>query len=231
MPGSVPRPGVRVSLTGEVIEDRAPAAPPPSYVGAAPAPQMPNPAARVSAMRQQELPRSGSSGTVIAVVVALAVLLLGGGGYWYLMNRTNPKDQVQKLFEAFKKKDWETVYSMSELSEESKKQIPDAKAYADQMNQNGQRIPGGWDTVLNGLTLVKVGEPTFSDGEATVSADIKISLMGFNQTVKQQFRLKNHLGIWKIVEDKSAINSLAGMGGGGRGVRGGMGNFGGMGGM
>ena len=47
-PGSAPRPGVRVSLTGEVIDDSMNTAPPPSYVGGAIPPPRPAGSAGIS---------------------------------------------------------------------------------------------------------------------------------------------------------------------------------------
>ncbi|HZO90628.1 MAG TPA: hypothetical protein VFB38_20030 [Chthonomonadaceae bacterium] len=238
-----PAPGMRVSLTGEIIDPglSAPAPQPPrpsSYPGSVPAtpPRPGRPHSAVTMPLRREGARSRSiSGNAIAIVIAILVLGLGAfGGWWYLQHRTHPKTQAEKFFTAIKTMDWKTVY---ETSEQASTKYASAQEFEKKMNDVINQNPGA-AAMMKGLASsvdFKVGEPTINGDEATVPvtislAGINLSQMGQSGTIN--VKMKNFGGIWKVSSDNKNINLDAdkGMGGMGAPGQGGMGGFGGMGG-
>lgn len=235
-PGAAPRPGVRVSLTGEVIDDSMTNnAPPPSYVGggAAPPPR-PVGTARPTGMNRpvQETPSSGS-GAGIAIVLVV-ILLLGGvgfGGWWFMTHpRSNPKENALHVYTAMLKGDWATAYDYMDKSGASN--VPSKEAFVklqeDQINAN-PTAKMGIDLLKNSTSDYKVGEPVINGTEADVPTSCKMTIMGQSLTFKGTAHMVYRGGKWllKVGGDYSSglksgqdligkpDNLPGGMGGGG----------------
>jgi hypothetical protein len=220
-PGSAPRPGVRVSLTGEVIEEAAPAVPPPSYVGGAVPPPRPTaqPANTGAGRRSkyEEAPGTTQGNTLNAIILTVMfVAFVGIGGWYYLSSRTNPKDQTTKYLTAVKQQDWKTLYTVIDLSEEDKKRLPDAAAFEKEAKEKLGSTPLGPQmfTLLKDMTFT-VSEPTIEGEKASVPIVLNIKFMGQEQKVNQTIQLVNHGG-WKVTQSAGAMGGGM-MGGGGMG--------------
>lgn len=211
--------GARVSLTGEVIDDHAASASPPSYVGGgAPArPPIgiaPRPEGTVSRIVSRGVPvpeaRAKSGGAPI-VVFLIGLLVLGGlgaGGWWFLTPHSSPKAVVQKFDTAIAANDWKTLYSLIEMSADAKSQYPNADTFASSMTDQlakARSNPLGTavvDAFTKAYQTAQIGEPTVTGDSATVPVTITISLslMGTtrDKTSTQQVPLRKVNGAWKI---------------------------------
>lgn len=236
------RPGVRVSLTGEVIDSGMPeAAPPPNYVGggspipptmprpgAPPRPGGPvHPAARRMAMETPA--QSSGNGAVMAIVVILVLALVGVGGWWLLTHRSsnsNPKTVAQRFMNAFKSMDWKTMYELADDSSTDKAKYPNAQAFADDMNNkiNQPGVGAFVKVIMDGIKEIKVGEATITGDTATVPVTVTVSMMGQEQTQTSSMTLKKTSGGWKV--SSGGMNGVGGGGGMGGGMGGGAGGGG-----
>lgn len=227
--------GTRVSLTGEVIDDNAGSAPPPSYVGGGQAlrppvgapPRTGGPASARAAYGapRSEAPAKSSGGIVVAVLAGLLVLGgLGAGGWWFLTPHTTPKMVVQKFDTAIGAQDWKAVYPLVELSPDIKAKCPDATAFASYMTaemDKARSVPMGGgvvDGVIKAYQTAQVGEQKIEGDSATVPITLKLSIavlgMTSEKAIEQQIPLHKVNGAWKIDSLKSAIPGGVGPGGG-----------------
>ena len=226
-------PGARVSLTGEVIEQNGPAAPPPSYVaGGAPSrPPVGGPprtggtaSSRTAYAPQPSTAPTKSGGGIIAILVGLLVLGgLGAGGWWFLRPHTSPKVVVQQFDTALGARDWKTIYMLVEFPADTKTKYPNADAFASSMNselEKAQSIPGAGslvDSFTKAYQSAQVGEPTINGDTATVPVTMTVSLsFGGAKTEKtstQQIPLRKVSGVWKIDGMQGAMSGAGALGG------------------
>jgi len=218
--------GTRVSLTGEVIEDNAGSAPPPSYVGGgAPvrppvgvAPRAAGPAASRAAYSpsRSEAPTKSGGGKVIGIIFGLLVLAgLGAGGWFFLMPHSNPKEVVQKFDAAVAAQDWKAAYPLVELSSDMKTKCPDASAFAGYMTdqvEKARAVPmtnAIVDAAIKSYQTAMVGEPTIDGDNAKVPLSLKLSISALGNTIERPVDLSVPLrkvgGTWKIDGIKNAI--------------------------
>jgi len=214
-------PGARVSLTGEVIEAGGSAAPPPSYVGGGgpvPPARGPQPGSSAHAkspmMRPQEAApeKTGGSGAV-GLIVALLVLIGGGiGGYFWMMNRTNPKDQAQAVYKAMLTQDYKTAYELTALSPEAQKKYPNAEAFAADAGKYADGLGPLKSTILESAKAAApsatVGPATITGDKAEVPTSCTISIMGHEIKLTGTAHMKNDFGIWKL--DRTAESDAEG---------------------
>jgi hypothetical protein len=216
-------PGARTSLSGEVYGSDGASGPPPNYMagGVPMAPPRPGgpgaPRSSYATARPRaaaETPKSGVS----PVVVVLLLLVLGGGGFggwYYWMHRTNPKDQAEAVYRATVKQDYKALYPLIALSDEAKKQVPDADTFAQKAEQNTNQLAAsnpiiklGLDAMKN-ITDINVGEPTINGDKAEVPTSAKMSINGITLTFKGMAHMINQGGIWKL--DETAGDMASGM--------------------
>ena len=205
--GAMPpnNPNARVSLTGEVIESAPTTAPPPNYVGGAGAPRMTKAGAGIAAQKKIDEERARNA-TLFRVASMFAfVLFLIGTGFWYLKLRTNPDAQMKQYFKAMSGGELATIYNLSDLSDDLKKEYPDSKAFEDKIRESAAKLPGGAEGLTQGLAFLskntKIGKAEISGGEATVQ--VTLTFGGAKQ--KTQYKLKNVWGTWKVEDDGAAV--------------------------
>lgn len=219
-----PAPGTRVSLTGEVIESKAPSGPPPSYVGGGAA--RPVGTARPTTSRRDfstEAPAKSGGGAGMVAGILLALVLIGGGigaGWWFLVPHSNPKTVVQQFDTAFGSQDWKTVYNNMTMPDSEKSKYKDADAFAKDMTDNMQKAranPLGatiLDAVFKAFQSAQVGEPTITGDTATVPVKMTISasVMGqnINRSMDNKIPLVKVNGVWKIDGSKGMMPSQMG---------------------
>ena len=234
-PAYVPsrNPGARVSLTGEVIDQNAGSAPPPSYVGGgapvrpglgAPSHQARPPASRstYASSRPAEKAKAGGGGIAAALVGLLVVVGLGAGGWWFLRPHTSPKVVVQQFDTALAAQDWKALYAVVEMPPETKSKYPDAAAFESSMTaqmKSAQLVPGMGaviDSYFKAFQTAQVGEPTITGDSATVPVTLKLAIPAFGsapeQTNTQQIPLRKINGAWKIDGLQGALNGSVGAG-------------------
>ena len=200
MPGN--NPNTRVSLTGEIIEDKtAPNAPPPNYVGGGNAPQMSKAGSGIAAQKKIDDQRAQQATLFRVFAAACLVLFLIGGGYWYLKLRTNPDDQMKQYVKAVKGGELATIYNLSDLSDDLKKDYPDSKAFEEKIREAATRFPGGADGLTNLLAAyggsAKVGKAVITGGEAAIPVTIRFG----DQNIKSEYKMRNEMGVWKVVDE------------------------------
>ncbi len=203
-------PGARVSLTGEVIESGGSSSAPPSYVGGGgPIPPgrgpQPAPGARAKSpmMRpQEEAPQKTGSGAVGIVVMLL--VLVGGvvGGYFWMMNRTNPKDQARAVYNAVLTQDYKSAYELTALSPEAQKKYPSADAFAADAGKYADKLGARKETIMESVkaaaATAKVGEASITGDKAEVPTSCTISILGREYQLKGTAHMKNEFGFWKL---------------------------------
>lgn len=221
VPINAPMPAAnqRLSLTGEVINVPAPiqSAPQPgSYggMGGIGNPSMPRPAYQ-SSTRERTEQKSSGTGAIIAIVLVILLFVGGGiGGWYWLMHRTNPKDQAVAFYSALIKQDAKAMYPLIELSDETKKAAPNADSFAEQTTAGVQQYSQANPIVAQGLEMLKsisdiqAGEPVIDGDKAEVPVSSKMSIMGQQITMKGTAHMVNRMGIWKI---DARTNSLTDM--------------------
>lgn len=209
-PGSTPRPGVRVSLMGEVIEEAVPAAPPPNYGGGGAMPPLPTaqaPAAKGRRNNHEEAPGTTQGNTVNAVILSVILLLVVGWGGWrYFSSRTNPKDQTTKFLTAFKEQDWQTLYTVIDLSDDDKKRLPDAVAFEKDAKEKISGNPQ-LSALLKDLKFT-VGEPKVEGETASVPVTLGLKIQGQEMSLPVNTELVNKGG-WKV-KPSAAISEITG---------------------
>jgi hypothetical protein len=228
-------PGTRVSLTGEVVEQNGPSAPPPSYVGggaagrppAAMAPRSGGPASSRSAYAspRSEVPaKSGGAGKFVVTIACLLVLGgLGVGGWWFLRPHISPKTVVQQFDTAIATQDWKTVYMLVEMPADTKSKYPDANAFATDITDKLQQAKSNpmsaalVDSLIKAYQSAQVGEPTIDGDSAKVPVTMKISVAFLGKTTEQtstqQVPLRKVNGAWKIDGLQGAITGAGKLGG------------------
>ncbi len=201
---------MRVSLTGEVMQAPppprvsgpigAPPAPPPLR---GPAPIPPRAGARASYIRpaREEAPASSGSGLMWGIILAVIVLIGAGAGGWYWYNnRTNPKDQAQKLLNAvLVDHDWKTTYGLVAMNAETKKKYPNADSVASEQNKQINANPMAAQ-IFNNLkfTNITTGDPTFNNGKADVPTSASLSIAGRSLSFHGTAHMVREAGIWKL---------------------------------
>ena len=210
-------PGVRVSLTGEVMDSGAPAGPPPSYVGGAipitpPRGGQAGAAPRATADRRtpERAPARSGGGNVVGIVAGVAVLLaVGFGGWYWWMHRTNPKDQALAVYKAFLSNNYKTAYALSALSADTMKKYPDAESYSAAQQKAADAalesspflkpLKGAIDDALKGAAAsATVGEPAITGDKAEVPTSASLTIMGQSVALKGTAHMVNDGGIWKL---------------------------------
>lgn len=189
-------PGTRVSLTGEVI-DSPPAVSNPSSAGQAP--RLPTAQA---AQTQQTQSRRGITIVVTAIVV-IAILALAAGG-WFIMNRTNPKDQALTVYKGFLAGEYKTCYQYCAFGPENLKRYPDADSFSRQIDEAVTKITA--NPVLEGIpaamkaaaATATVGEPVINGNKADVPTTCRATLVGNEVTFKGTAHMVNQWGVWKV---------------------------------
>jgi len=218
-------PNTRMSLNGDIIDtpqNQAQSAP---SIGNSPAnrPAAPRPAYGV-APRKQEAPGTAARATALRVVAVLVVLGLAGFGRWYyMMHRTNPKDQATKYLAAIKTQDWATIYDITEQTEQNKAKFKDAQDFAAQTKSAIDKSSFGTllTTALSSATFEAQDAKENNGSTAVVPIKVSGSALGqtFNQSV--DLKMKNFDGIWKISTDNKGMGGMSGLTGGSFGSAGG----------
>ena len=203
MPGV--NPNVRVSLTGEVMEEKvAPNTPPPNYVGGA-APQMSRAGSGIAAQKKIDDQRAKQATMFRVFVMVALVLSLMGGTYWYLKLRTNPDDQMKQYIKATKGGELATLYNLTDLSDDLQKEYPDSKAFEEKIREAAAKFPGGADGLTNIMnnfgSNMKADKAEISGSEATVPVTLRFG----GKSIKSDYKMRNDRGVWKVVDDGSAI--------------------------
>ncbi len=188
----------------------APAPSPSLTANAAPPPNTaPRPAsAPIRPASASSSKRSSSSG-IIAVLLALVVL--GAGGYWFMQNRTNPKDNAEKWLRALLTKDYKTVFELTNAGPKSQsKSAADWKkamqTKAD-MGVLGQTTPEDLFSQLK-AHVTKVDEPKTSDSGTNVPITVTLSVNGQEISRVNQVPMKKVNGVWKVDLPEGNINSV-----------------------
>lgn len=199
----VQRTHTRVSLTGEVIEDEAPAQQPNSVPLPQPGPAnhgMPAGATRAAypgsyARRDTELPGSGDKALMINLTVFFVFLVLCvGGGYWKWTHRTNPKSQVERYLHVVQWLDWGVVYDLSATPPGNRSRHDFISWMNDKYDNNGVlKIIARHAYEQAKFT---VGEPTIEGDEATVPVSMSMVIVETKKPLL--LKLKNFGGVWKI---------------------------------
>ena len=211
MPGA--NPNVRVSLTGEVMEEAAaPNTPPPNYVGGGNTPQMSRAGSGIAAQKKIDDQRAKQATMFRVFVMVGVVLSLLTGTYWYLKLRTNPDDQMKQYVKAVKGGELATIYNLTDLSEDLKKDYPDSKAFEDKIREAAAKFPGGADGLTKYLAVIgdntKVDKAEISGSEATVPVTLRFG----GQSIKSDYKMRNDWGVWKVVDDGTGmVGTLAKM--------------------
>jgi len=212
----------RMSLNGDIIDTPSNQTPAPTTIGGAAGgrPSLPRPSYGV-APRKVEAARSPGRTATLVVSLLLILGLSGFGGWYYMMHRTNPKDQAQKAFAALKSQDWKAIYELTEQTDQAKSKYKDSQDFADQIKADLSKSPFGnvLGTLMSNMTL-EAQEPKDNNGStATVPVKMSMSLMGQSVTRNIDIKMKNFGGIWKISADnKSSLGGLGALSGGGFGA-------------
>lgn len=197
-------PNVRVSLTGEVIEDKPANTPAPSFVGNN-TPQMTKAGSGIAAQKKIDEQRAKQATMFRVFAASCFVLFLIGGGFWYLKLRTNPTDQMQQYIKATKAGELATIYNLSDVSEDLKKDYPDSKAFEDKIREAASKISGGADGLTKMMDYygsnMKAGKAEITGSEATVP----ISLRENGKTTTSTYKMRNIWGVWKVVDEGTGI--------------------------
>ena len=206
MPPPGNNPNVRVSLTGEVIEDKAATnTPPPNYVGSSGTPQMSRAGSGIAAQKKIDDQRAKQATMFRVFVMVGVVLFLLSGTYWYLKLRTNPDDQMKQYIKATKGGELATLYNLTDPSEDLKKDYPDSKAFEDKIREAAAKFPGGADGLTNMMSSfgnnMKADKAEISGNEATVPVTLRFN----GKNIKSEYKMRNDWGVWKVVDEGSGI--------------------------
>lgn len=189
----------------------SPAPPPVAHSAAPPPPNMapqspvaqspaPRPAASAPIRPASSAPQKSSSGTSVFAILLL-IVVLGAGGYWFMQNRTNPKDNAEKWLRALLTKDYKTVATLTNVGANAKTKTAEDWKQAMQkkadLGQLGNTSPEELFAQLN-VHIDKVGEPVTSDSGTTVPIMVKASLMGQEITQENKIPMKKVSGVWKV---------------------------------
>ncbi len=211
-------PGARMSLTGEVVEQRANSGPPPNYVAGGAAQQPPmngmaRPTGAYGVARRVEQAPARSGGKTVAIVLVVLLLLggVGAGGWWFLTQLSNPVTTAKIFCKATATEDWKTVYTVMNLPEEMKTQYPTPDSFATALTSNMQTIKGmpligdAVTATLSAYKDAKFGEATITDDTATVPVTLTVTLTMLGQskttTSTNPMKLKKVNGMWKVEPD------------------------------
>lgn len=216
----------RVSLTGEVI-DLAPSPPKTGPSGSGPlSPPSPSPIpplrsapttrgaevsrSRIVSTRHESSQRKSSLPWLIILILILAA---GGAAGLWIYTRPDPKQVVNEVVKAEKAKDWVTMYGLMSPDSTIVSKYPDQASFVQYMNQMTGRVP---DTIYQQLVKgIKVSEPTYSNGEASVRVVQSLPLFGRTIKIPQTITLKRVYFQWKISNitmDMSRLKSLNSIG-------------------
>jgi len=149
----------------------------------------------------------GAVGAIIGVVVGLAI---AAGGYFWMMNRTNPKDQAKAIYKAVLLQDYKSAYELIELSPDDQKKYPNVDAFAADAGKVANGLGPVKDALKAAASTITVGEPTINGDKAEVPTSCSLSAFGRDIKVKGTAHMKNDLGIWKL---DATADSLTGSGG------------------
>jgi hypothetical protein len=214
-PSAPGRANVRVSLTGEALED-APGASasgpyanaqpglPPGSVGRPVLSGSARPAATPYARREAAPPDNSRRNALLINLSVMVVFLLlcGGGGAWYWAHRTNPKAQVTRYLHAVQWLDWGVVYDLSATPPGDKTRHEFIGMMDDKFDNNGLLKVVARHR-MEKITF-EVGEPTIQGDEATVPVTRKATPL--DPAKSMPLTLTNKGGIWKI--HPLAVNPL-----------------------
>ncbi len=197
---------VRVSLTGEVLEEAPTSAPASNTAYAAPAagtlPSIGRPLSPASvrpspsSSRRESAPDGGGSKALLLNLGALFlfVAVCVGGGGWYWTHRTNPRAQVTRYLHAVQVLDWGVVYDLSATPPGNKSRHEFLSMMDDKFDNNGLYKIGARKS-LEKITFT-VGEPVIAGSEATVA--VTRSAAAFSAAKSLPLTLTNYGGVWKI---------------------------------
>ena len=213
------KPGARVSLTGEIIEDDS-NAPPPNYVMPLPGapqtlrpplnapipPQRPGAPTMYHPQTQSSSRESGSPSKIVGIV--LGVLGLAGiafGGWYWFSHRSDPKVQAKLVYQAALKQDYKTAYDLCYLNAEGKKKYPDAAAFEaetkrayDALAASNPLIASAIEGLKTAADTITVGDPVVNGDKADVPTGIKLDILGQKTSLKGTAHMTNDGGIWKL---------------------------------
>ncbi len=202
MPPPGNNPNVRVSLTGEVIEEAAkPNTPPPNYVGGGNTNQMAKAGSGIAAQKKMDDQRAQQA-TIFRVLMGVSFLLIAlGTTFWYLKLRTNPQDQMRQYVKAVKGGELATIYNLSDLSDDLKKEYPDSKAFEEKIRESAGKLPGGADALTAYMNAIgsntTIGKAEITGSEATVPVTL--------YRKKSEYKMRNNWGVWKVVDDGTGV--------------------------
>ena len=213
------KPGARVSLTGEIIEDDS-SAPPPNYVMPLPGapqtlrpplnapipPQRPGAPTMYHPQTQSSSRESGSPSKIVGIV--LGVLGLAGiafGGWYWFSHRSDPKVQAKLVYQAALKQDYKTAYDLCYLNAEGKKKYPDVAAFEaetkrayDALAASNPLIASAIEGLKTAADTITVGDPVVNGDKADVPTGIKLDILGQKTSLKGTAHMTNDGGIWKL---------------------------------
>lgn len=150
---------------------------------------------------------SSGGGKAVGIVIAIILVLgvLGGGGYWWFVLRSTPEKAVTRMLDAFKSKDWKTMYSTLELPESQKAVV--TEALFSQSMQSVSSLITVKDFKVNSASAAG------DTGKVNVTVTISSPMLGGDKTQTQDMDVKMVSGAWKIDATKMGA-ALPGMGGG-----------------
>ncbi len=209
----------RVSLTGEVIEV-APSPPkigpvgsgpisPPSASPIPPLHSTPTPRgvevarSRIVSTRHESSQRKSGLTWIIVLILILAA---GGAAGLWIYTRPDPKQVVNEVVNAEKAKDWATMYTLMGPDSTIVTKYPDEASFVKFMTQSTSQIP---DAVYPQLFKgIKMSEPTYSNGEASIRVVRSLSLFGRTIKIPQTITLKRVYFQWKVSNISVDMNRL-----------------------
>lgn len=221
-------PGTIRTLNGDIIQTGAPAptvapaagGPPPMGGAAIPTDGSTGPTSNRFSTMYDEPPedKRGILHTLHGLLVA--AMLIGAAGWliWKIaIPKPGPKDQVQRFLTAVGDSDFKTIYDVTDLSDDQKKQYPDLQTFADDAKKKLDQVkatPFGpmLTDIQKSLKTGKVGDAKIDNDTATVPVSFTFTFLGQTQTVSQDVSLKQVDGEWKISGNGSG-SKIPGVGG------------------
>jgi len=142
------------------------------------------------------------SGSAVGVIILVLVLLAGAGagGWWWYNNRSNPKDQAIKVFNAyFKNQDWNAAYQLTALSDSDRKKFPSGDSIKAEFMKN-PAAQAGFSQLSSAITGVTAGSPTINGDKADVplSSTLKSPMGGMEVKLNGTAHLIKQGSIWKL---------------------------------
>jgi hypothetical protein len=209
-PASTGSGDIRVSLTGDVMEVPAPSprgTGPGGYGPPMGAPRAGGPAGAAPTRGRyglpvQEAPAKSGAGAVIGIVLLVLFLAgAGAGGWWWYNNRTNPKEQAQKVADAMNQRDWKALFYLCAWSSSSRVGPGDADEFArasdTAFNQGLSSAPPQVQAAVNTLKMA-VGEPKIDGSTADVPTTTTMTIGPVTVTFKGTAHMIRQSGIWKL---------------------------------